>query len=126
MDVKEAAFRRAALLLSTIGATYAIVYSGKEHTSGGTEFALRRNGNTYGTLVPVKVAKPRNNWLHTGYNEALKLLGPAEAWEYQCKTKDEATAMQRAVTGEASRLWGKGAYISTVKNGNTLEILRLE
>ena len=28
MDVKESAFRRAALLLSTIGATYAIVYNG--------------------------------------------------------------------------------------------------
>lgn len=127
MDVKESAFRRAALLLSTIGATYAIVYNGKEHTSGGTEFAMRRDGVLTGTLIPAKVKslKPRADWTHTGYKEALTILAAGDAWSYKCKSKAEAIALQRAATGEASRIWGSGNYISTVKDVCTFEILRL-
>jgi hypothetical protein len=126
MDVKEAAFRRAALLLSTIGATYAIVYNGKEHTSGGTEFALRRDGVVSGTLIPKKVVKPRKSQTYTGYIEALKTLSPGESWSYKCSSKDTAKDLQRAATGEASRMWGNKTYISTVRDNTTFEILRLE
>ena len=87
MDVREAAFRRAALILSTIGATYAIVYDSKEHTSGNTEFALRRDGAIFGTLIPTKVPKKRNDLTHTGYLEALKLVAVGEAWSYEAKNK---------------------------------------
>jgi hypothetical protein len=133
MDVRESAFRRAALLLSTIGAEYAIVYKGKEHTSGGCKFAMQTadgvmhiNGLEL-NQKPVKKAgfHKVNDFKDTGYLDVLPLLANGESWEYKSPTKAHAIALQRAVCGAASRLWGHKSYISTVKDGTTFEILRL-
>lgn len=133
MDVRESAFRRAAMLLSTVGAEYAIVYAGKVHTSGDCKFAMQtKDGTTHvqGLTLAVPDTKVKRNkvfnWKDTGYIEALVLIQPGDAWEYECPTKEFAEGFQKAVTGWASKTWGNGSYISTVKNGKTLEILRLQ
>lgn len=133
MDVRESAFRRAAMLLSTVGAEYAIVYLGKVHTSGDCKFAMQtKDGVTHAQGLEVastkqKIVKPKiHNWKDTGYTEALACVMPGQAWEYECPSREFAEGFQKAVTGWASRAWGNGSYLSTVKNGKTLEILRLQ
>jgi hypothetical protein len=133
MDVRESAFRRAAMLLSTIGAEYAIVYQGKEHTSADCKYAMQTkdgvmhiNGIDLNEKPKKKPPVKLNDFKETGYLEALPLLEAGDSWEYLCKSHSVAVAMQRAVCGMATRIWGKQSYISTVKNGNTLEILRLD
>lgn len=130
MDARESAFRKAAMLLSTIGAEYAIVYSGKLHTSGDCKFAMEtKDGTLHSNKLEIakrKVSTKVNDFSGTGYVEALKHIEPGESWEYICKNKVEAIALQRAVCGSATRLWGPSSYISTVKDSKVFEILRLE
>lgn len=126
MDTKQLAFRKAAALLSAIGAEYVIKYGPDFHTSSGVEYALKvKDGTLHGTLAHVEPREPRASWAFTGYAEALKALSPGETWEYTAESKVQACKLQAAVTGTAHKLWGSGNYITTVKEGNVLEILRV-
>lgn len=133
MDIRETTFRKAALMLSAIGAQYAIVYDGKMHTSNDCKFAmLDKDGTLHGSIESVQASKrrksggkPRNDWSETGYVEALDLLAAGESWEYTARDREQAIALQKTVSGRAGQLWGSGNYLTTCK-GNVVEILRLK
>lgn len=134
MDVKETTFRKAALLLSAIGAQYAIVYDGKVHTSADCKFAmLGADGTLHGDLEAVKVKQytrgpakgPRVSWTETGYLQALKGMAVGSVWAHQCKDKKEAQGLQKVLAGQAGAMWGRGNMITTVSQEHLVEILRV-
>ena len=133
MDIRETTFRKAALMLSAIGAQYAIVYDGKVHTSADCKFAIvDKDGTLHGSRESVQKAKkrkssgsPRYDWGYTKYSEALDTLDVGDSWEYTCKSREEAIALQKTISGQAGHRWGSGNYLTTCKNA-TVEILRLK
>lgn len=130
-DIKQQAFIRGLNMLTASGAIYAVYHNNLLHCSSGASFAMETPDGLVGTLEVVVQKKKRTkgsdrvSWAYTGYLDGIKVLGIGEVWSYQGCDKKEAQGLQRAVTGNAGKLWGPGNFISTVDAKHKFEILRV-
>jgi hypothetical protein len=117
-------------MLKAAGAVYVIVDGGTTHASPETFWVIRSGEALSESEVKPVVAKrsspkhPRKTWVGTGYLEKMLQMAPGDTWTHVAETSKDATGLQKAVSGRAGQLWGKGNYM-TVATGTKLELLRL-
>ena len=110
-DVKTSAVKRAMVLMR----------------SAGAEFAIRYNGQKFGTLelAPAKKARaPRTDFLGMyQYMNTLRALKPGGSAKIHVDKKHRS-GLQRTICSAMSKMYGAGTYM-TAAGSNHVEVLRL-
>lgn len=111
-DIKAAAVKKAIVLLKSADASYAIIFNDEKH--GTLELAKARQR-----------AHRKNFIAKYGYMSIIRSLQPGESVKIPVSHED-LKAMQSTADGAMRKLFGAGSFMTSIRSGRNLEVLRLK